>query len=120
MASELDKELSTIRHIIYLCWGADCKRKGAKPLAKRIEQFLQEKQLEDQVLLIRTKCVGQCEHAPLMCIQPDLAWYGPVDKTTVTEILESHLRQNGNGKNLEQQQISVEVAQPQLTKKRKH
>lgn len=119
MASELDKELSTIRHILYLCWGTDCKKVGAKTLAKRIEQYVTEHELDDQVLVIRTKCVGQCEHAPLLCIQPDLAWYGPIKDKRLDEILETHLVKHENGATSNTDSFNVDVSQPELTKKRK-
>lgn len=117
MASELDKELSSIRNIVYLCWGTDCKKAGAKAIEKSIEGFVAEKGLDASVLVVRTKCVGQCEHAPLLCIQPELAWYGPLEASEVDGILTGHLLLNG--KKVDRSTLTIPVAQPQLTKKRK-
>jgi (2Fe-2S) ferredoxin len=117
MASELDKELSSIRHIVYLCWGTDCKKCGAKALEKHTESFLKDKDLVESVLVVRTKCIEQCEHAPLLCIQPELAWYGPVAAAEVDDILSVHLLRNG--KTVDKTKLKIPVAQPQLTKKRK-
>lgn len=116
MPSELDKELSSIRHIIYLCSGQDCKKAGAKPVGKGMEQFLKQNKLVDKVLLVRTKCTGQCDHAPIACIQPEQAWYGQIQESDLPAILSEHLLKNGHS---EKETLSIPVAQPQLTRKRK-
>jgi len=38
-----------------------------------------------------SRCLGRCEHGPVVVVYPDDVWYQYIDEDDVDEIIESHL-----------------------------
>jgi (2Fe-2S) ferredoxin len=38
-----------------------------------------------------SRCLGRCEHGPVVVVYPDDIWYQYIDEEDVDEIIESHL-----------------------------
>ena len=74
----MSKERHTPAKVIYICTGEKCKKRGSKEISKTLREFVEDHRLDD-VGGIRTHCTDNCNHAPVMCLQPGSEWYFHVD-----------------------------------------
>ena len=54
--------------IIQVCIGSSCHLKGSHEVITRLQQIIQEKQLEDKVELMASFCLGNCANGVSMTI----------------------------------------------------
>lgn len=60
-------------HIVYICTGSKCDKKGGKECYKKAKKLLKTfkgKEIE----IIRTECTDRCKLAPIACFQPENKW----------------------------------------------
>lgn len=80
------------RHVL-VCRGPRCSAQGADRTARAIDTALREMRLggtggsDDAVLVTQTGCLFPCNHAPVVVVHPDDAWYRPVDEPTARRIV---------------------------------
>ena len=43
--------------------------------------------LDTHVLVTRSACLYPCNRAPVMCVQPDMKWVGPVTSDTIDDVM---------------------------------
>lgn len=66
-------------HHVLVCRGPRCSARGAGDVAAAIGEALQHRGLADaDVLLTQTGCLYPCHRAPVVAIQPEMRWAGPV------------------------------------------
>ena len=66
------------RHVL-ICRGPRCNAKGAAATHAALSAELAGNGAEDSdVLLSQSGCVYPCNQAPVVVVQPDMAWVGPV------------------------------------------
>ncbi len=75
---------------ILVCGGTGCKASNSGGIAKRFEEVLKERGLED-VQVITTGCFGFCEKGPIVKILPDNTFYVEVKESDVETIIEEHI-----------------------------
>ena len=85
------KQVEDIKAVVLVCHGSDCKKKGAKGLAKAARGCLRELGHKRSALVVRTKCNGFCKKAPLVSLQPQNAWVVEADEKGVIALLKEHL-----------------------------
>jgi (2Fe-2S) ferredoxin len=90
----MEKDLSKIKKIIYLCNGTSCTNKGAEDNITSLRNSLTEQNLNDEIHTIRTKCTGFCTKGPIISIQPENTWYREMDVTTSNAVVTTHILQN--------------------------
>lgn len=84
------------RHQVLVCRGPRCSARGASALSGALNDELRRHDLgDDDVLVTVTGCQFPCNHAPVLTIQPDDAWYGGVTVDDVPRLVESHLLAGG-------------------------
>lgn len=79
------------RSHVLVCGGTGCVSSGSNGLIERFEQQLKEKNLENEVKVIRTGCFGLCEAGPVVIVYPEGTFYSRVTEKDVDEIVSEHL-----------------------------
>jgi (2Fe-2S) ferredoxin len=90
----MEKDLSKIKKIIYLCNGTSCTNKGAEENITALRNSLTEQELNDEIHTIRTKCSGFCKKGPIISIQPENTWYKEMNVTTSNDVVTTHILQD--------------------------
>jgi (2Fe-2S) ferredoxin len=90
----MEKDLSKIKKIIYLCNGTSCTNKGAEENITALRNSLTEQQLDDEIHTIRTKCNGFCKKGPIISIQPENTWYQEMNVTSSNAVVITHILKN--------------------------
>lgn len=77
------------RSHVLVCRGPRCAARGAEAVATGLSEALRERSLGDDVVLVtQTGCLFPCNHAPVVVLHPDDAWFGGVDATLVHEVVD--------------------------------
>lgn len=64
---------------LLVCRGPRCTAKGAEQLINALGAELHRRGLADaDVLVTQTGCLYPCNLAPVVALQPDMAWHGPL------------------------------------------
>ncbi len=86
------EEVPRHRHQILVCRGPRCSALGASALTSAFGDELRRAGLgDDDALITVTGCQFPCNHAPVVTVQPDDAWYGRVTVNEVPGLVEAHL-----------------------------
>ncbi len=83
--------LNGTRHIVLICNGGTCAKAGADDVTLALRKELSERGLDPEVHTARTRCLGRCEDACSVSVQPENVWYGRVDEDVVRKIVTEHL-----------------------------
>ena len=74
---------------VLVCRGPRCAAKGAEQLIDSLGAELHARGLLDtDVLVTQTGCLYPCNRAPVVCVQPDMAWHGPVEPADVAAFVD--------------------------------
>ncbi|MDL2251292.1 NADH-quinone oxidoreductase subunit NuoF [Odoribacter sp. OttesenSCG-928-J03] len=76
---------------ILVCGGTGCQASASKTIISRLEEYLKEKNLENEVQVIATGCFGFCEQGPIVKIMPDNTFYTQVKPDDAEEIINEHI-----------------------------
>jgi NADP-reducing hydrogenase subunit HndC len=76
---------------LYICAGGGCIASGSMKLKKEIAEELRLANLEDQVSIVETGCLGPCGLGPVMIIGKDETFYQQVKPRDAKEIIEKHV-----------------------------
>ena len=68
-----------------------CGQKDAQSLYDALKDIVNEKGLQERIMVNRTMCLKHCSRGPVVAIQPDNAWYAGVAPEDLAEICNSHL-----------------------------
>ncbi len=77
-----------IQHIT-ICMGSSCFSRGNKKIITFIQNYLKEKQLEDEVVFKGNHCMGNCQQGPMLDINGELIYR--VEESKLEEILNEKL-----------------------------
>lgn len=75
---------------VLVCRGPRCTAKGAEEGLRGLLLGLVAADVSG-VQVVQTGCLEPCNHAPVVCVQPDGEWYGEVDGSAARRIVEDHL-----------------------------
>ncbi|CAM3728610.1 ferredoxin [Tsukamurella strandjordii] len=90
------EEVPRHRHQVLVCRGPRCSARGASGLSGALSDELRRHDLgDDDVLVTVTGCQFPCNHAPVITVQPDDAWYGGVSVDDVPRLVAEHLLEGG-------------------------
>lgn len=76
------------KNIIELCLGSSCSARGNGQNLQLVQNYLQEKNLEDEVELSGALCKNCCNEGPIISINNQL--YKRVDTNSLLDILDFH------------------------------
>ena len=78
------------RHHVLVCRGPRCAAQGADEVSDELGRALGAAGLDDDdVLVAQTGCLFPCNHAPVVVVHPDDAWFGPVRPSSVAALVNS-------------------------------
>ncbi len=87
----MGKDLTKVGKLMYFCGGGSCLGKGAERLFKETRAMLKTGGLYPTTHIVKTFCNGQCEHGPVMVVQPDNIWYRQMDERKLEKIVRDHI-----------------------------
>lgn len=76
---------------IYVCSGAGCISSNCHEVKNRLLQEVSKRQLDQDVMVIETGCIGTCALGPVMVVMPEETFYTKLTPDEVSAIVESHL-----------------------------
>ena len=81
-------------HVLF-CHGPRCAAAGAAELGAFLRKRLKESGMDEgprHILAARSGCLYPCNLGPVMVVYPDGTWYGGLDETVLTQIVDRHFR----------------------------
>ncbi|MBO4741116.1 MAG: NADH-quinone oxidoreductase subunit NuoF [Bacteroidales bacterium] len=76
---------------ILVCGGTGCKSSNSPQIIENFKKQLEEKNLSNDVQVIKTGCFGFCEQGPIVKIMPDNTFYTRVKPEDVERIINEHI-----------------------------
>ena len=68
-----------------------CARAGGDALLDKLRAELSDRGLKGAARAVGTRCLGQCQAAPVVAAMPEDVWYGGVQEGDALELIESHV-----------------------------
>jgi (2Fe-2S) ferredoxin len=85
-------DLEGVRHVVFVCMGANCRKAGADLVLDELKAARKELDLKSTVHLVRTRCMERCDDACNVVVTPGTCWYGEVTPKGARRIAREHLR----------------------------
>ncbi len=76
---------------ILICGGTGCKASESNEIKEKLNYFISEYDLEDEIQVVLTGCFGFCEKGPILKILPDNTFYVSVTPADAEEIIKEHI-----------------------------
>ena len=98
--------------LVFVCvHGRSCPRQGSLDTCNALRQEVTRAGLRDKIRIVKSGCLAQCGHGPMVAIEPDGAWYCKVTESDAARLLEGpilsdtlitelHYQPPTNGKNV--------------------
>ena len=83
--------MNNVRTQLLLCHGTSCMSNGTVAVREALEKALKEANLEKEVEIVITGCMGICELGPVMVVYPDGVFYQQVKPEDAREIVQEHV-----------------------------
>ena len=80
-----------VRAHILVCTGTGCESAGASGIIAEFEKQLKAHNLDKEVRVVKTGCLGLCAKGPNVVIYPEGVFYCHVSPEDVQEIVEEHI-----------------------------
>ncbi|PKM52147.1 MAG: 2Fe-2S ferredoxin [Firmicutes bacterium HGW-Firmicutes-7] len=85
------------KHHIFVCTSSRltgenkgfCVQQKGKEIIQAFVEALQDRDLESEILVTNTGCLGLCTMGSIVIIYPDQIWYGKVTVEDVEEIVDA-------------------------------
>lgn len=93
--AEKAKEASNkSKYKISVCCGASCISSGAEEVLKKLQEEVKSRELESDVEIIPSGCMGPCNQGPLVKVQPNNTIYQHIDCSNIGKVVQSQLVDN--------------------------
>lgn len=76
---------------ILVCSGAACISNDSTTIKNKLQAVLKENNLEEEVAIVETGCMGPCELGPVMLVYPDGVFYIRLKEKDIEEIVKEHV-----------------------------
>lgn len=83
--------MTDYRMHILICGGTGCKASDSNGIKDKLNYFINELNLEDEVQVVLTGCFGFCEKGPIVKVLPDNTFYTEVKPTDAEDIVKEHI-----------------------------
>lgn len=83
--------MTDYRMHILICGGTGCKASESDGIKEKLNYFLSEFDLQDEIQVLFTGCFGFCEKGPILKILPDNTFYVSVSVSDIEEIVKEHI-----------------------------
>jgi (2Fe-2S) ferredoxin len=72
-----------------------CHSKDSVGIVEELMMEIQDRELDGEVMVTNTGCLGICAQGPIVIVYPEGTWYGSVTPDDVEEIMDEHI-EGGN------------------------
>lgn len=76
--------------IVQICVGSSCHLKGSEQIVALLQQALKDRQLEDEVTLVGSFCIGQCNRVGVT-VQVDDDVHTGITPESFSEFFREHI-----------------------------
>jgi NADH:ubiquinone oxidoreductase subunit F (NADH-binding)/(2Fe-2S) ferredoxin/Pyruvate/2-oxoacid:ferredoxin oxidoreductase delta subunit len=83
--------MTDYRMHILICGGTGCKASESNEIKEKLNYYISEFDLEDEIQVVLTGCFGFCEKGPIVKILPDNTFYVSVLPSDAEEIIKEHI-----------------------------
>lgn len=83
--------MSSYKYHVLICGGTGCTSSKSELIKENIEKLIKEKNLENDVQVVRTGCFGFCEQGPIVKFLPDNTFYVRVTPDDAEELVNEHI-----------------------------
>lgn len=83
--------MTDYRMHILVCGGTGCKASESNEIREKLNYFISEFDLEDEIQVLFTGCFGFCEKGTIVKILPDNTFYVSVTAADAEEIIKEHV-----------------------------
>ena len=83
--------MTDYRMHILICGGTGCKASESNEIREKLNYFISEFDLEDEVQVVFTGCFGFCEKGPIVKVLPDNTFYTEVKPSDAEDIVKEHI-----------------------------
>lgn len=83
--------MTDYRMHILICGGTGCKASESTEIREKLNYYISEFDLEEEVQVVLTGCFGFCEKGPIVKILPDNTFYVSVTPADAEEIIKEHV-----------------------------
>ena len=84
-------ETSRYKYKIMVCSGAGCISSNCHSVKEALLRSLEENNLQNDVLVTETGCMGTCDVGPVMLVMPEGVFYTRLEPSVIPDIVSSHL-----------------------------
>jgi (2Fe-2S) ferredoxin len=88
------KDITKVKHTIFMCNGGCCNKAGAEEMILTLRKEIRDRELFETVHTVRTKCIGRCDDAAVVFIQPECLWYKCVSKEDAKTLVNDYIINN--------------------------
>ena len=83
--------MDLFRAHVLVCGGTGCTSSDSLKIIDRFEELIKERELDKEVMVVKTGCFGLCEAGPIVIVYPEGAFYSHITVDDVEKITEEHL-----------------------------
>jgi len=83
--------LNGMARLVLMCNGDTCSQRGADEVTVALRRELSAQGLDPLVHTARTRCLGRCEDACTVVVQPDNIWYRGMTPELAVQLVSQHL-----------------------------
>jgi len=83
--------MTDYRMHILICGGTGCKASESNEIREKLNYFISEFDLEDEIQVVFTGCFGFCEKGPIVKVLPDNTFYTEVKPSDAEDIVKEHI-----------------------------
>jgi len=104
---------NSIRTHILVCTGGGCIACGALQVSAALRQSLRAHELQDEVKVVETGCLGPCSVGPVSVVYPDGVFYENIKPEDAEEIVTEHLLKGRPVERLSRSNLLAEQEKPE-------
>lgn len=79
------------RSHVLVCGGTGCTSSGSVPVQEALNKEIKKHNLDKEIKVVQTGCLGLCELGPIVIVYPEGSMYCQVTPEDIPELVEEHL-----------------------------
>jgi (2Fe-2S) ferredoxin len=87
----MGKDLTKVTNTVFICNGGTCKKNGAEENTRELRCAIKMAGLHEVTHTVKTLCLGQCENAPVLFLNPEGQWYKRMTAETIDDFVNQRL-----------------------------
>ena len=91
VSSKYKATLENYKHKVLVCSGAGCISSNCHQVKEALVKSIEENELQNDVFVIETGCIGSCDLGPIMVFLPGETFYTKLSPSDIPTIVKSHL-----------------------------